>query len=105
MKGYALVPDNEEALGSAVAAQGPISVTIGASEKSFWLYHHGIYNTSDCSRDGSSQDHCVLLVGYGPGYWLVKNSWGTKWGDEGYIKIAKGENNCGIDMEASYPVV
>ena len=105
-KGYALVPHNEEALGAAVAAYGPISVYIDAGQRSFWFYHHGIYNTSDCKRDRwISLNHAVLLVGYGPGYWLVKNSWGTKWGDEGYIKIAKGENNCGIDMQASYPLV
>ena len=104
-KGFVDVPNNEEALGVAVAAQGPISVAIDAGHKSFWFYHHGIYNTRECDKYYCSPNHGVLLVGYGPGYWLVKNSWGTKWGEDGYIKIAKGENNCNIDFWASYPLV
>ena len=102
-KGFVAVPANEEALGMAVAAIGPISVGIDASGRSFLFYHHGIYNKSGCTK--VLMNHAVLLVGYGPGYWLVKNSFGPKWGDEGYIKIAKGRNNCGIDSWATYPLV
>ena len=101
--GYVDVPDNEEALGMAVAAIGPISVAIDSSGKSFLFYDHGIYNISGCTK--GNLNHGVLLVGYGPGYWLVKNSFGPKWGDDGYIKIAKGHNNCGIDSWAMYPLV
>ena len=61
------------------------------------------YNQSGCTK--KNLNHGVLLVGYGPGYWLVKNSFGPKWGDDGYIKIAKGHNNCGIDSWAMYPLV
>merc|ERR1712087_598010 len=61
---------------------------------------------------GSQLDHGVLAVGYGvedgTKYWKVKNSWGSSWGDSGYLKIergAGGSGECGILMSASYPVV
>jgi len=46
----------------------------------------------------------VLLVGFENGAWLVKNSWGTSWGESGYIRLANG-NTCGLANTASYPIV
>ena len=43
-------------------------------------------------------DHAVLVVGYGPGYWLAKNSWGTDYGEKGYVRIKSGTGHCGIGM-------
>ena len=48
-------------------------------------------------------NHAVLIVGYTPGYWIVKNSWGAGWGSGGYIYLVRGKNMCGIADEASYP--
>ena len=82
---------------------GPVSVAIEADEYAFQGYFEGVI-TSGC---GDKLDHGVLAVGYGTlngqEYFLVKNSWGADWGDNGYVKIAP--NQCGILMDPSYPTM
>ncbi|KAL1785240.1 cathepsin L1-like [Sigmodon hispidus] len=107
--GFVKVPSSEYALMKAVATVGPISVGIDSKHYSFQFYKDGLYYEADCSS--SNLDHAVLVVGYGEEsdgrkYWLVKNSWGERWGMNGYIKMARDRNNnCGIASDASYPIV
>ena len=107
--GFVDVPSGDEAkLKEAIAAHGPVSVAIDAGQETFQFYHQGVYSDDNCHSQ--QLDHGVLVVGYGVEnnrhYWLIKNSWGESWGDQGYIKIARNEKNmCGVATMASYPLV
>lgn len=93
---WKFIEDNEDAMVAALNTVGPLSVALDATYWSF--YSGGIYDSS-CST--SRMNHGVLLVGYGEQngtkYWIVKNSWGKSWGENGYIRLIRGKNKCGIN--------
>ncbi|XP_038116735.1 cathepsin K [Culex quinquefasciatus] len=100
---WAIMPKNEEGLAFAVWKVGPIAVSLNAAPKSFQLYKTGIYD-DEASCDNSKVNHAMLLVGYTPTYWILKNWWGS-WGEDGYMKLARGKNMCGISNYASYVTI
>ncbi|MED6108621.1 hypothetical protein PIB30_025928 [Stylosanthes scabra] len=109
ISGYENVPARNESLLRVAVAHQPVSVSIDATGYAFQLYSHGIFS-GVC---GKSQNHAVTIVGYGEEkgikYWLVKNSWGSKWGESGYMRLMREnmdpDGTCGIAMDASYPVI
>merc|ERR1712127_286103 len=121
--GFVDIPSgSEKHLMAALANEGPVAVAIDAAHRSFQFYSTGIYYEPECSS--MQLDHGVLAVGYGDAcedegdeaaelcssghskYYIVKNSWGTEWGDGGFIKMAAARHNhCGIATASSYPLV
>lgn len=104
-----LPADDEEALMRAVGGQ-PVAVSVDASSPDFQFYSTGVF-TGKC---GTTLDHGVTVIGYGTQhgklkYWIVKNSWGTNWGENGYMRLQRDidekEGLCGIAMAALYPVI
>lgn len=108
--GSAILPEgDEEKLKQVVAKFGPVAVAIDASSVWFQLYRKGVYYNKHCKNKADQLDHGVLVVGYGTDpkkgdYWIVKNSWGPKYGESGYIRMARNKkNNCGIATVATIP--
>ncbi|PON89890.1 Cyseine protease [Trema orientale] len=105
--GYQDVPANDEQSLLKALAHQPLSVAIEASDRDFQFYSGGVFN----GHCGTELDHGVAAVGYGTykgsDYIIVKNSWGPKWGEKGYIRmkrnIGKPEGICGIYKMASFP--
>ncbi|XP_047093666.1 senescence-specific cysteine protease SAG39-like [Lolium rigidum] len=108
IKSYEDVPTNDEgALMKAVASQ-PVSVAVDGGDMTFQFYSGGVM-TGSC---GTDLDHGIAAIGYGTTsdgtkYWLLKNSWGTTWGENGFLRmekdIADKKGMCGLAMEPSYP--
>ena len=102
-----VTPNDSDQLAAAVAKQ-PVSICIDGDAADFLYYTGGIYNGSCTTNLG----HCLAIVGYGNengvDFWIVKNSYGTTWGENGYVRMIKqngtGPGICGITLEAVYPI-
>ncbi|XP_044461570.1 senescence-specific cysteine protease SAG12-like [Mangifera indica] len=106
--GYTDVPANNEQALLQVVANQPVSVAIEGSSYGFQFYSSGVF-TGNC---GTRLNHAVTAIGYGATsggakYWLMKNSWGTDWGEGGIMRIQRDVGDrrglCGLAKDASYP--
>ena len=112
VKGYNAVPPNNEAQLELAVARQPATVYIDASSREFFFYSGGIYR-GPCSADPAKVNHAITIIGYceGPGegnkYWIAKNSWGSDWGDQGYVYLAKdvpwSTGTCAVASSPFYP--
>merc|ERR1719264_1341287 len=103
----ATTKNSESELTSALAQVGAVGIAIDAGGIGFQLYSGGVYVSSTCSS--TRLNHAVSAVGYGnlsgQDYFTVKNSWGTAWGDSGYILMAANRNNqCGVAATPAYAI-
>ncbi|KAF5801909.1 putative chymopapain protein [Helianthus annuus] len=107
--GFENVPANDESAMLRAVANQPVSIAIDAGGLNFQFYSQGVFNGA-C---GTELNHGVAIVGYGTtqdgtNYWIVRNSWGTGWGEQGYVRMQRGvnvpEGLCGLAMDASYPI-
>uniref|UniRef100_A0A0K8T8H9 Cathepsin L n=1 Tax=Lygus hesperus TaxID=30085 RepID=A0A0K8T8H9_LYGHE len=107
IRGFSQVtPRNPNALKLALVKYGPVTVGVHAS---FVMQHYSNGLFYDFSCEDSYANHGVTVVGYGvrneEEYWIVKNSWGETWGEDGYILISAKNNNCGVLDSPFYPIV
>jgi len=95
---------DEDALAVALASKGPVSICVNAGGNGWQVYKKGIFKAK-CSGAAADLDHCVQLVGYDKSgatpYWIVRNSWNTDWGIDGYMHLKMGSNLCGVADDAT----
>ena len=87
MDKYTSVPTKSESQLEAAVALGPVAVAIEADQAGFQSYKSGVFD-GGAAGCGTKLDHGVLVVGYSPDYWIVKNSWGPSWGEEGAVPVS-----------------
>eukprot|EP01059_Diplonema_ambulator_P035029 TRINITY_DN8136_c0_g1_i2.p1 TRINITY_DN8136_c0_g1~~TRINITY_DN8136_c0_g1_i2.p1 ORF type:complete len:331 (+),score=117.45 TRINITY_DN8136_c0_g1_i2:425-1417(+) len=92
----------EAGMATQLPQVGPI--TIGINAGPMQDYKGGIDDPKVCPGSANDLDHAVLIVGYGTengvDYWKIKNSWATDWGEQGYYRIVRGVNKCGVATDA-----
>lgn len=104
---YNITEGDELSMKQAIAKVGPVAISYRVIE-GFKNYKEGVYSAPVCANGPMDVNHAVQGVGYGTedgkDYWLIKNSWGTTFGMEGYFKMERGVNMCGVAVCNSFPV-
>jgi len=100
---YVVKGKNETEMLFALYNAGPLSICVDAEP---WQHYTKGILSDKC---GHSLDHCVELVGYGTDastlFWTIRNSWGTTWGEDGYIRVQRDKNLCGVANEVTVAVI
>jgi len=108
IRNFTMLSSNEDQMAAYLVQHGPVSIAANAEE---WQFYIGGVFYIPCF---TSLDHGILIVGYGNEtdifdqnmpYWIVKNSWGADWGENGYIRIERGDGKCGLNTYASSAIV
>jgi len=99
VKSYKFAPSQDEGIIATFLYQtGPLAIGINADP--FQTYTSGIIDLDADDCDPTQLDHGVTIVGYGASsepYWVIKNSWGADWGENGYVRVARGKGTCGVN--------
>merc|ERR1719262_285650 len=94
-KGQQKISTDDGQIAQALATYGPLSIAVDAN--GFSGYSHGVLQNPSCSK--TQLNHAINIVGYGSDrvpYWKIRNSWGTSWGEQGYIRLYRGDCSCGV---------
>ena len=104
---YLSLPEMDNAAMESKLQETVLSIAVSAGNSAFQFYSRGVLDSKAC---GTDLDHGVAVVGMGKDtecgkdYFLVRNSWGKSWGEGGHIRLVRGKNMCGCELEATYAV-
>uniref|UniRef100_A0A7E4UMZ7 Pept_C1 domain-containing protein n=1 Tax=Panagrellus redivivus TaxID=6233 RepID=A0A7E4UMZ7_PANRE len=101
--GYHKLPLSEDKIAAHVAETGPATIGIICPDK-LMHYKGGIFEDHECIK-GSEGLHALTIVGYSPDYWIIKNSWGTDWGEKGFARFKRGIDICGMSLDVDQPYI
>lgn len=104
---FQLVPSNDENALLQAVSQQPVVVSVDSS--GLRSYKGGVYDGQGCGNTLDDLHHDITLIGYGTDqngvdYWLAKNQWGTTWGENGFVRLQRGLNVCGLAIRPAYPI-
>ena len=105
--GFSDIDQDEDLIKEILYENGPLSVAVNASL--FQIYNKGILKPTLENCNPEDTNHAVLLVGYGledgVEYWIIKNSWGILWGEDGYVRLERGTGACGVNTSVSTSII